>query len=267
MPSGGANKFTLDKVNYIFEKNGFKLLENKYISNNTPMLAICVCGNKVNIRLSHVQKGRKCQKCKAKVNSKNFRTTEDELTNFCLKNNCQFIKSWIKNKKTRIEYICQCGNNSEAYWTNFKKCPNCKKCGSAKISGDKCYMYDPDREAVRMRKKFRKICGQHIKRFMEATGQTKTRHTHELLGYTPQQLQSHILNHPDFEKCKDKIWHVDHIMPIQAFLDHNILDLKIINSLENLRPMPGPENLSKANKYSEEEFQIYLSNNMAKTKA
>jgi hypothetical protein len=42
---------------------------------------------------------------------------------------------------------------------------------------------------------------------------------------------------------------------IQAFLDHNILDLKIINALENLRPMKGPENISKADSYNEEEFK------------
>jgi hypothetical protein len=35
--------------------------------------------------------------------------------------------------------------------------------------------------------------------------------------------------------------HVDHIFPIQAFLDHGILDLKTINALDNLRPMLGPE--------------------------
>jgi len=128
----------------------------------------------------------------------------------------------------------------------------------AKKSGANCYMYDPDREAVEMRKKFRKMCGQHILRFMKATGQTKTKHTHELLGYRPIDLQNHILNHPDYKNCIGKEWHVDHIFPIQAFLDHGILDLKIINKLSNLRPMLGPENLQKADKYDEKEFTEWL---------
>jgi hypothetical protein len=126
-------------------------------------------------------------------------------------------------------------------------------------------MYDPDREAVRLRKRFRKMCGQYIKRFMDATGQRKTRHTHELLGYTPEQLQEHILNHPDYIKVKDGEWHVDHIMPIQAFLDHNILDLKIINSLDNLRPMAGVENISKADVYDKEEFVRKYLNSLSRT--
>ena len=35
----------------------------------------------------------------------------------------------------------------------------------------------------------------------------------------------------------------------------NDLDLKIINALENLRPMKGPENISKADNYDKEEFK------------
>ena len=41
----------------------------------------------------------------------------------------------------------------------------------------------------------------------------------------------------------------------EAFLDQDILDLKIINALYNLRPMKGFENLSKADEYSKEEFK------------
>jgi len=79
-----------------------------------------------------------------------------------------------------------------------------------------------------------------------------------LLGYRPIDLQNHILNHPDYKNCIGKEWHVDHIFPIQAFLDHGILDLKIINKLSNLRPMLGPENLQKADKYDEKEFTEWL---------
>lgn len=252
---GGHNKFRYEDVKAIFEKYGFVLLDTIYVSNNTPMQAICSCGTKVAIRLSHVQKGKKCQLCKGKTSSERMKTSIDELREICQKNNCKYIRSWIQSKKTRIAYICKCGFESEAYLTNFKKFPNCKKCGTAKVSGENCYMYDPDRAAVALRKKFRKICGQHIRRFMKATGGKKTRRTHELLGYTPQELQDHILNHPDYEKVKDGVWHVDHIFPLKAFLDHGIFDLKIINALSNLRPMAGPENLSKSDKYDLIEFQ------------
>jgi hypothetical protein len=266
MPSGGANKFSYDYVKSVLEEYGFKLLDRNYVNNNTPISCVCVCGNEVMMRLSHIKKGERCQKyCMPKIVSDRLKTKDEEIKKICKDNGCTFIKSWIQNKRTRVKYICKCGRDWEAYLCNFKRFPNCKKCGNLKVSGENCYMYDPDREGVKLRRRFSKMCGQYIKRFMEATGQCKTRHTHELLGYTPQQLQEHILNHPDYKALKDEDWHVDHIMPIQAFLDHGILDLKVINALENLRPIKGFENLSKADEYSEEEFKNKYINTTTKT--
>jgi hypothetical protein len=257
MPSGGANKFTYEFVKDFFLQQGCDLLEDEYVSNGTKMKYRCSCGGKSEVRFRDFKRGRRCQDCKGRTNSKKLRTSEDDITKLCEEYKCQFVRSWIQSKRIRIEFICKCGRNWEAYLSNYRRCPNCKKCGNKKVSGPNCYMYDPDRDAVAMRKRFRKVCGQHIRRFMRATGQKKTRSTHELLGYRPQDLQEHILNHPDYKSCNGD-WHVDHIFPIQAFLDHDILDLSVINHLSNLRPMPGPENLSKADKYDEQDFKKWL---------
>jgi hypothetical protein len=42
--------------------------------------------------------------------------------------------------------------------------------------------------------------------------------------------------------------------------NHGVFDLKLINALDNLRPMVGPENLSKADKY-DEAFMRWLDGN------
>lgn len=256
--ASGGRRFSYDQVKSYFAEQDCELLTTDYVNSVTPIEYRCVCGTVATTTFGNFREGRRCQTCKGIASSERLRTTEEALVAFCESKGCQFIRSWIKGKRTRIEYICKCGRPTQAYWTNFSKFPNCKKCGAAKISGDKCWMYDPDREAVAMRKKFRKICGQHIHRFMKATAQKKTKHTHELLGYHPMDLQEHILNHPDYKLCIGKEWHVDHIFPIQAFLDHKIFDLKVINRLDNLRPMLGLENLSKADKYDEKEFVEWL---------
>jgi hypothetical protein len=254
----GNVKFTIEQIQKVFAEGGCTLLDTEYTSSSTPMRYVCQCGRESKISVSHFQIGRRCQKCKGKTNSEKLKMSDAELNEFCQKQGTQFVRAWIEKKRTRIEYICKCGMMSEAYWTNFKRCPNCKRCGAAKISGDKCWMYDPDREAVALRKKFRKRCGNMLKRCMDATDQQKLDRTHVILDYTPAQLQAHITGHPNWSNCEGHVWHIDHIFPVQAFLDHGILDLKLINRLDNLRPLLGKENLSKADVYDKEEFEAWL---------
>lgn len=185
-----------------------------------------------------------------------LRKSDEEISQFCEQHGCKFLKHLAEKGRTRIAYLCKCGREAEAYWTNFRRFPNCKRCGAEKISGEKCHMYDPDREAVAMRKKFRKACGQMIRRCYKGIGGKKADPTTLILGYGPKDLQEHIEKHPDYRTGED--FHIDHVFPIQAFLDYGITDLKLINCLDNLRPMPGKENLSKADKYNKEEFEQWL---------
>ena len=254
--------FTYDEVKQYFLDQGCELLDPQYDNNGVLLNYKCSCGESSKIRFRDFKNGRRCLKCKNGKISQSLALDESEIKSKVESYGIQYVKScleWSNDRnRTRITYICKCGKTTEAWLSNFYKVQNCKECGKAKKSGANCYMYDPDREAVAMRERFRKMCGQHIHRFMKATSQKKTKSTHVLLGYKPIDLQNHILNHPDFAACKDKEWHVDHIFPIQAFLDHGILDLKIINKLDNLRPMIGPDNVVKADKYDEKEFTEWL---------
>jgi hypothetical protein len=80
----------------------------------------------------------------------------------------------------------------------------------------------------------------------------------EVLGYTTVELREHITSHPNWEMVKDGDWHLDHILPITAFVKHGIFDLKIINHLENLRPLGAWENMSKHDKYDPDEFRRWV---------
>lgn len=254
----GNEKFTLKQVEQMFLDSGCELLTKHYKNNSQKLHYKCSCGKESFIKLSDFRRGSRCQNCKSETLSKLYKTPEREIQKLCEQHGCVLVRVFKQKGKTRFEYICKCGRESEAYLTNFKNCPNCWECGKEKKSGENCYMYDPDREAVAFRKRMRKTCGRMIKRFMNATGQTKTRSTHELLGYKPMDLQEHIMNHPNMINCKDKEWHVDHIFPIHAFLERGILDLRIINHLSNLQPVPDVDNLSKADKYNEKDFERWL---------
>ena len=90
-------------------------------------------------------------------------------------------------------------------------------------------------------------------------GEKKQDHTHKLLGFTPRQLQEHIMNHPNWPNVKDHpSWHLDHVFPIIAFLEHGIKDIAIMCRLDNLQPLTGKANCQKRHQYNEQEFKAWL---------
>lgn len=52
--------------------------------------------------------------------------------------------------------------------------------------------------------------------------------------------------------------HIDHIIPVKAFVENGITDPRVVNHLSNLRPMLASENLSKSWKYDIDEFEAYM---------
>lgn len=49
-------------------------------------------------------------------------------------------------------------------------------------------------------------------------------------------------------------WEIDHILPIQWFLDNGLPDLKVVNSLDNLRPLWARENRSKGATFTHPDY-------------
>jgi len=89
-------------------------------------------------------------------------------------------------------------------------------------------------------------------------GRKKTTRTETLLGYSRSDLFKHITLHPNWENVKHSDWHIDHIFPIKAFVEHGVTDLKVINALDNLQPILKENNLLKSDNYDKKEFKAYL---------
>lgn len=253
----GNIKYTYEYIKKTFEENNCVLLSKHYINNNEPLDYKCKCGNISKVAFCEFIKGRRCQKCKSATLSQKNKISDEELISFCKKNECKFIESKLIKKRTRIKYICSCGKESETYWTNFRRFPNCWECGKKKKMGSNCHLWNPDREQVARNKLFQKRCYNILSRTLKETDQIKLNKMHKILGYTPTDLQNHILQHPDFKNNWIE-WHIDHYFPVKAFMEYNINDLKLINCLKNLRPMEGKENLSKGSKYDKKEFELWL---------
>jgi len=260
----GNVKYSYKAIQQIFSAGGCKLLSKKYENNLRSLEYRCSCGNVAFTRINDFKEGVRCDKCKRKKLSLKNKKSDEEIAKFCKEKKCKFIKSWIENKRTRIKYVCKCGKEHEAYWTNFRRFPNCKSCGSIKISGKNCYMWNPNREQVALNKLIQKRCWNLLSRTLSATDQNKGEKMSNLLGYTPKQLQEHITNHPNYKK--DSNWHIDHIFPVKAFVEKGITDLEIINSLENLQPLSEIENLKKADKYDKDTFEKWLKSKLLNKK-
>lgn len=259
---GFANrlKLTHEYVSNYFIEQGCELLED-YKGCQTPMSYKCSCGNVSKTRWDHFKSGKRCSQCKRGV-----KTSLEEVRQIFLDNGCELLSTEYKYPKEKLKYKCKCGKISFCILASMKyQKTHCKECGYKKIS--KALTIE-DREALALRNKFKKKCYGMLQHTLAMLGKKKDGHTRDLLGYSPKDLQEHIEKHPNWNELKTKNWlenrhqrwHLDHYFPISAFIENGIYDIKIINCLDNLRPVTQQENNIKNNKYDKDEFFQWLKN-------
>ena len=84
--------------------------------------------------------------------------------------------------------------------------------------------------------------------FIKAVGGTKTGRTEELLGYTAEELKTHLesLFQEGMTWDNQGDWHIDHIIPQSYFT--SIDQIRECFALSNLKPEWGEWNLWKGNR-------------------
>ncbi|KTG25385.1 hypothetical protein AWR38_01035 [Idiomarina sp. WRN-38] len=99
------------------------------------------------------------------------------------------------------------------------------------------------REEVKIKKAWRGV----LWHFLQLAKQGKDGATHELLGYTPDDLRAHIER--QFTKGMSwenhGEWHIDHIIPLAEHVKNGVTDPAVANCLTNLRPIWAKDNLRK----------------------
>lgn len=93
-------------------------------------------------------------------------------------------------------------------------------------------------------KRFMYAC---VRRILLGAGSKRRSRTADALGYTHQQLRSHIeslftvgMNWDNYGE-----WHIDHVRSLSEFLSIGVTDPAIVNALSNLQPLWAVDNLSK----------------------
>jgi len=258
-----VRKHQLDWVRQYFLEHGCELLSENYEGAHARLEYKCSCGNKSTTSFTNFQQGKRCRQCGNKVVTSKTRLSYNYVINFFKERDCELLEDDYVNSLTSMRYRCSCGNLSRIRFGNFQQGKRCGQCAARAHSGRANKRWVEDREAVALNTTIRKKFYRALNSTLKATGKKKATKSTELLGYGPKELKEHLAGHPDWHTLKEEKWHLDHIFPIKAFTDHGISDPRIINCLENLRPISACENYKKNCSYDKQEFLTWLSKKIA----
>lgn len=268
----GNNQFprlNYEIVSKCFQDQGCELLETEYKNARTKMKYRCICGNISSIVYDSFRRGNRCKKCGInKIIKKQTGTPKKNaifkeqintkyVKDYFCKFNCTFFGEYV-NANKKIEFLCSCGKKSKTTWSSFvkRKTKCCEQCSRKARSGENHYAWIKDRDDNEKWLEFKKNCYANLAR-MKGSGDDSYI-SENFLGYTRNQFWEVMVNHPNWKDCQGKKWHIDHIFPLQAFKDFLIFDQKLINGLDNIRPMLPRDNISKNCKYDKVEFINWL---------
>jgi very-short-patch-repair endonuclease len=119
-------KYTQEQVEEIFKEKGCILL-SQYKNVKDLLKYICKCGIKGEITFEKIRK----QKHGCKYCTKISGYTHEEVCKYFKDHNCKLLSTYI-NIKSKLKYICECGNESEITFDSFKRGVRCCKCGLEK---------------------------------------------------------------------------------------------------------------------------------------
>lgn len=257
----GKHKRLLYKdVKAFFEKNGCKLLSSQYKNIRGSLTFICSCGRIGDKSFYNFKSSPMCRKCILIAKSERQRFSYDYVKKYFEDHNCKLLSKSYRDSSESLKYICKCGRFSRISFCEFVRGARCRECYKDRNSGEGNHNWQKDRKSLQENRKFRYSIRNLLWRCLNRTDTKKICKTEEILGYTYLELKNHIQNHKNWERVKDKRWHIDHIFPIQAFIDFGIRDVKLINSLDNLQPLLAVNNLKKNNKYCKKDFIKWLKN-------
>lgn len=254
-------KLAIDKAKRFAKENGCEFIDLIKIKTYNKVRFRCGCGIEHSRAVNNFYKYPKCTNCTRKL--KEDKSLEGllplDIREFFKNNGTPLVDESNRPLMKPLEFYCKCGKIGSKQWFIFRKRPYCKDCGNKRGGfrpGDKHYFWVEDRERKAFQDKFRNDCVTTLNNMLYKLA--KDRYL-EYIGYSTTDLRNYFFNHPDYtDGCT-----IDHIFPISAFIEHNIFDFKLVNKLNNLRPLSGLENFKKYNKYSKKEFYKWLSENVS----
>lgn len=118
---------------------------------------------------------------------------------------------------------------------------------------EKIRLSDTERAA---RNKARAYAKNLVHRALLVTGSRKAGRTEKIVGYCWRALRAHIEAQfqPGMAWDMPGSFHIDHRVPVSAFLRHGVTDPRLINALANLQVMTPQANLQKSYRYNDAQW-------------
>jgi hypothetical protein len=151
-------RLSFQEVKNAFEVNGCVLLiqESEYKNTKTRMKCLCKCGKEMTKRYEDVINGQHCQDCRSlKISARVKKYDINDVREFLKRENCTLLSKSYKTTKTKIEYLCTCGNRDIKRFSAFMDGQRCKQCGIEKHTGANNWNWNPektDEERIKERK-------------------------------------------------------------------------------------------------------------------
>jgi hypothetical protein len=255
----GIHRPSQRDVEKVFADAGCRLL-SEYKNAHGSMRYVCSCGRKTTTSLHSFRNSPSCSSCGRDRAAEKQRLTYKDVKAAFAEQGLVLLDEDYRNAYHRMNYICNCGRPAKINWMQFRSGKRCRTCGHTKNrrTGEQHYKWNPDRDYVRLRKSISQRSNSLLRRCFALLGRKKTARSEFVLGYTRNELYSRITNHPNWEEVSQSEWHIDHIFPVKAFIDLGIKDLRVINDLTNLQPLPVLDNILKSDTYSRSQFLRYL---------
>ena len=175
---------------------------------------------------------------------------------YCSKDACQAVKiesishrfSGSSNPAWKGNNVCSCGGKKS---TGAIRCRSCSFSSGDRSGLNNGRYINNDREYYLNSVKIRKILSGVMRNVCVSGGLVKNyKKTTDLLGYSWEEFRSHIESQFSDDQSWENYgiggWSIDHILPVDWFIKNKVFDVKIVNSLENLRPMDHIENIKKS---------------------
>jgi len=218
----------------------------------------CLCEKEINhfhkskkSKLGIVSQCKECRKNKSKNDYDNIKTQPKLIVTGKTCSTCQLFKG-VDNfhrqigRKDGYRSICKkC--RTDDFKIKYRNSPDThrEKTKQYRINNqDKINMYFKNRYIQKPHEyAWRGMLNSVIRRF----GGKKEDSTYQILGYSAFELKEHMeklfvdgMSWDNWGK-----WHIDHVKPISKFEKNT--DPKIVNSLDNLQPLWGVDNIRKSN--------------------